>query len=430
MGSAHTRAQREGARPVSRSVCSARVCCRRDRRRRGRHARGRRDQQGAAAAGHRPGAGLVGARRPVRRRRAAGDRRHPPRASRTRCPRRWRRTSATARCCWSRVARPGTGRSGRRCGRWRRTSRRATSMWSRSTTAPARWPVPRCWRPCWPPPASTVARSPPSRCHRSSGPESRPATELHGVQTPQAFRAAVLLEAYRRADDDGFDGTDTAACVARYTHVRGGRGARQPAQPEDHLPRGRRPSGAAGSAPLAPPRRPAEVTRRADVGASTYSTPKPVSSTPHQLREVQRGQGVQRRHDPGRQHDRRRHGAAGSRGRRSRRPRRRVTTLTVSVTGRTPTTTVSRSTARTRHSAMKLPGVIGQRLSWSTNGSPPSTRPAHSVPRSTGVTPDSPSAHAAHATSASPWMSENGSEPRPSSITAPSASGWSSMSSP
>ncbi len=44
--------------------------------------------------------------------------------------------------------------------------------------------------------------------------------ELHGVQTPQAFRAAVLLEAYRRAADDGFDGTDTAACLERYTHVR------------------------------------------------------------------------------------------------------------------------------------------------------------------------------------------------------------------
>jgi 2-C-methyl-D-erythritol 4-phosphate cytidylyltransferase len=45
------------------------------------------------------------------------------------------------------------------------------------------------------------------------------AAELHGVQTPQAFRAAVLLEAYRRADHDGFDGTDTAACLERYTHV-------------------------------------------------------------------------------------------------------------------------------------------------------------------------------------------------------------------
>ncbi len=43
--------------------------------------------------------------------------------------------------------------------------------------------------------------------------------ELHGVQTPQAFRAAVLLEAYRRAADDGFDGTDTAACLERYAHV-------------------------------------------------------------------------------------------------------------------------------------------------------------------------------------------------------------------
>ena len=76
---------------------------------------------------------------------------------------------------------------------------------------------------------------------------------------------------------------------------------------------------------------------------------------------------------------------------------------------------------------MKLAGVIGHRLSWSTNGSPPSTSPAHSVPRSTGVTPDSPSPQAAQATSASPWMSANGSEPRPCSITAPSAGGWSSM---
>jgi 2-C-methyl-D-erythritol 4-phosphate cytidylyltransferase len=40
------------------------------------------------------------------------------------------------------------------------------------------------------------------------------------VQTPQAFRAAPLLDAYRRAESDGFTGTDTAACVARYTDVR------------------------------------------------------------------------------------------------------------------------------------------------------------------------------------------------------------------
>lgn len=38
---------------------------------------------------------------------------------------------------------------------------------------------------------------------------------LAGVQTPQAFRAAVLLEAYGRADAEGFEGTDTASCVER-----------------------------------------------------------------------------------------------------------------------------------------------------------------------------------------------------------------------
>jgi 2-C-methyl-D-erythritol 4-phosphate cytidylyltransferase len=39
---------------------------------------------------------------------------------------------------------------------------------------------------------------------------------LYAVQTPQAFRARPLLNAYRRADDDGFVGTDTAACLERY----------------------------------------------------------------------------------------------------------------------------------------------------------------------------------------------------------------------
>lgn len=42
---------------------------------------------------------------------------------------------------------------------------------------------------------------------------------LVGVQTPQAFRAGDLLEAYRRADADGFVGTDTAACLERYADV-------------------------------------------------------------------------------------------------------------------------------------------------------------------------------------------------------------------
>jgi len=43
---------------------------------------------------------------------------------------------------------------------------------------------------------------------------------LAGVQTPQAFRAAELLAAYRRADAEGFEGTDTASCLERYADLR------------------------------------------------------------------------------------------------------------------------------------------------------------------------------------------------------------------
>ena len=39
---------------------------------------------------------------------------------------------------------------------------------------------------------------------------------LVGVQTPQAFRARPLLSAYRAAERDGFEGTDTAATFERY----------------------------------------------------------------------------------------------------------------------------------------------------------------------------------------------------------------------
>lgn len=42
---------------------------------------------------------------------------------------------------------------------------------------------------------------------------------LAGVQTPQAFRAGPLLEAYRQAEVDGFEATDTAGCLARYTDL-------------------------------------------------------------------------------------------------------------------------------------------------------------------------------------------------------------------
>lgn len=40
--------------------------------------------------------------------------------------------------------------------------------------------------------------------------------DLAGVQTPQAFRAGPLLAAYRAADADGFEATDTAGCLERY----------------------------------------------------------------------------------------------------------------------------------------------------------------------------------------------------------------------
>jgi len=52
------------------------------------------------------------------------------------------------------------------------------------------------------------------------GRDLRPAPEgLAGVQTPQAFRAAALLDAHRRAAADGFESTDTAACFERYCEL-------------------------------------------------------------------------------------------------------------------------------------------------------------------------------------------------------------------
>ena len=47
----------------------------------------------------------------------------------------------------------------------------------------------------------------------------QPPDRVVAVQTPQAFRAEPLLEAYRLADVDGFVGTDTASCMERYTDV-------------------------------------------------------------------------------------------------------------------------------------------------------------------------------------------------------------------
>ena len=47
----------------------------------------------------------------------------------------------------------------------------------------------------------------------------KPDHTLVRVQTPQAFRALPLLEAYRAADRDGFEGTDTSSCIERFTDV-------------------------------------------------------------------------------------------------------------------------------------------------------------------------------------------------------------------
>jgi len=45
------------------------------------------------------------------------------------------------------------------------------------------------------------------------------AGELGGVQTPQAFRADLLLAAHRAAAESGFEGTDTAAVLAEHGDV-------------------------------------------------------------------------------------------------------------------------------------------------------------------------------------------------------------------
>ncbi|KQT92299.1 4-diphosphocytidyl-2C-methyl-D-erythritol kinase [Marmoricola sp. Leaf446] len=51
------------------------------------------------------------------------------------------------------------------------------------------------------------------------GRDGRPAPDVVAVQTPQAFRAPDLLAAHRQARADGFVGTDTAACLERYTEL-------------------------------------------------------------------------------------------------------------------------------------------------------------------------------------------------------------------
>lgn len=47
-----------------------------------------------------------------------------------------------------------------------------------------------------------------------------PITGLSAAQTPQVFETTSLRRAYRAAEDEGFEGHDTAAVVARYTDTR------------------------------------------------------------------------------------------------------------------------------------------------------------------------------------------------------------------
>ena len=46
-----------------------------------------------------------------------------------------------------------------------------------------------------------------------------PSDKLRRMQTPQAFRALPLLDAYRRAREERQEGVDTAATAARYTDI-------------------------------------------------------------------------------------------------------------------------------------------------------------------------------------------------------------------
>ncbi|MDY6999245.1 MAG: IspD/TarI family cytidylyltransferase [Actinomycetota bacterium] len=58
--------------------------------------------------------------------------------------------------------------------------------------------------------AAVTSAAPESVAHR--GP-------LVRVQTPQAFRARELWQAYVAAERDGFEGTDTSSCVEHYTDL-------------------------------------------------------------------------------------------------------------------------------------------------------------------------------------------------------------------
>jgi 2-C-methyl-D-erythritol 4-phosphate cytidylyltransferase len=63
-------------------------------------------------------------------------------------------------------------------------------------------------------PLADVVRSGPNGLECASG-----AAGLVRVQTPQAFRALPLLQAYRAAERERFEGTDTSSCVEKYVDL-------------------------------------------------------------------------------------------------------------------------------------------------------------------------------------------------------------------
>ena len=224
--------------------------------------------------------------------------------------------------------------------------------------------------------------------------------ELVGVQTPQAFRAAELLAAYRAADEDGFEGTDTAALRgARTRDVPDRRRARRSPLnlkltfPEDvALATELSPSVTSDGERLEQPHvvgrddpargrwrldqldrvRPAEPARRA-AAKSEVGRPPTTATT-----------------DAGSTTGRRRRAARRGRGCSPTKPS--STTLTVSVTGRTPTTTTSSSTAR--RDAL---GDEGRRASSGTarRAGRTARRPRRSRPTPSRRRPRSPRRHPA-----------------------------------
>ncbi len=365
-------------------------------------------------------------------------------ASRTPCGRPWRSTSPTTAPLVTMV----TGGATRHRSEWAALSHLAPSHRGRRDRRggdarrgpPARRRSPstrRCSRRL----PGSAARS------RSSGlpdlvgvattgePSTGSGRRLVGVQTPQAFGAAALLAAHRRAEADGFEATDTAGILAVYTEVAGGgRGLRR-GQPQAHRRRGLPRRGGAHRSVRASSRREvagvsaqrrtasAVPRRRSTASEPPEQAPAPPGSPPG-------GQSASAATTAGREHQR---------GGQSAQP--------VAVEGLADHRPVGpgvhlldrvgdRQHARDRRAGRRPHGVHrrpGSRAASSGTarrarpaGAPASCTSSQGVVRSSSRMPASPIAQAAQATSGSPCSRANGSDPRADSTTTPSASPGSS----